>query len=312
MTPMLTTNLNAPQPFDFHLTVGQQAYGQGAASVDRYAGGVYWRALRRGEHVMLASVRPVGEQRSARLQVAVHGDMATQGDLEYAGHTFTRMLGLTVDLAGFYRMLEKDPVLGGAARNLQGMRPLRSESLFEALVMAIAAQQISSHIARLVRAGLIERYGTSVQAEGETLYAFPTPQALLEAGTDGLRAMKLSTRKAEYIQGICLRMLDGELAEERLGAMDDEAAIAELMKLRGIGRWTAVVAMLRALGRVNLFPAGDLALRKEVSRLYFQGKPISVEQLAAFAEKRWHPYQGLATSYLFAHLRRQRAGIAIP
>ena len=309
---MLTTTITAPQPFDFHLTVGQQSYGQGTVNVDRYADGVYWRALRHGEKVVLASVKPMGDQSGTVLQVAVHGNEADADDLQYAVDTFSRILGLAVDLAGFYRMLKGDPVLAETAKDLWGMRPLNSENLFQALVMSVTAQQLSGHIARLIRSGLIAHYGTPVQAEDETLYSFPTPRALLEAGTDGLRAMKLSTRKAEYIQDICLRTLDGSLDQERLGALDDEAALTELMKVRGVGHWTAVVAMLRALGRVNVFPAGDLALRKEVSQLYFQGKPLSVEQLAAFAEKRWHPYQGLATSYLFAHLRRQRASIAVP
>ena len=309
---MITTTLAAPHLFDFHLTVTQRSYGRGMASVDRYAGGVYWRALRRGEKPVLASVRPAGQQRGAALQVTVHGEQATQNDLEYACHTFTRVLGLAVDMEGFYRVLEKDPVLYETTRYLWGMRPLRSESLLEALVTAITAQQVSSHIARLIREGLVERYGAPVQAEGETLYAFPTPQAMLTAGKDGLRALKLSARKAEYLQEVCLRTLDGRLAEKRIGEMDDEPAITELMRVRGVGRWTAVVAMLQALGRVDLFPAGDLALRKEVSLLYFKGDPISVEQLTEFARKQWRPYQGLATSYLFAHLRRRRAGIAVP
>ncbi len=103
------------------------------------------------------------------------------------------------------------------------------------------------------------------------------------------------------------RTIDGTLDPDRFAGMGDDEAIAELTALRGIGRWTAEWVLMRALGRLDLLPAGDLALRKVVAELYFDGGPITEQQLADFALERWSPYRGLATTYLFAHLRQQRA-----
>ncbi|MEX2599077.1 MAG: hypothetical protein WD533_05410, partial [Dehalococcoidia bacterium] len=117
---------------------------------------------------------------------------------------------------------------------------------------------------------------------------------------------KLSGRKVEYIQDCARRTAEGLLDANTLSSMDDEAAIEELTKVRGIGRWTAEWVLMRALGRLDLLPAGDVALRRVVSELYFGGETIAEAQLAEFAVERWSPYRGLATTYLFACIRQQR------
>lgn len=304
--PKLTTTIPVPELFDLHLTAGHQTYYRGVAGADVYRDGVYFRALRRDERVVAASVRSVNGADPAVLEIGVTGEDVTQADLDYATQAMARLLGLDIDLSAFYALLERDPVLSGAVGSLHGLRPPGSESVFEALVMAIIAQQISSVVARVIREALVGTYGTPISVDGETLYAFPTPKALLEAGTDGLRAVKLSARKAEYIQDVALRVADGSLDEARLGGMSDQEVVDELVKVRGIGVWTAQWVLLRALSRTDAFPAGDLALKRVVSDLYFDGSPLDEQALTDFAAERWSPHRGLATTYLFAHIRQQR------
>ena len=305
---VLKTTIALPDPFDFHLTVGHQTYFRGRAGADLYADGVCYRALRHGDEVLAVAARPA-EAGSLEVSLPLGG---SEDELAFAVSAMTRLLALDVELEGFYAMLAGDPVLRDAVGSLRGLRPSRAESVFEALVMAIVAQQISSAVARVIREGLVETYGTPVEADGHALYAFPTPGSLLEAGTDGLRARKLSARKAEYIQDVARRALEGELDAERLGGMEDEAVIEELVKVRGIGRWTAEWVLMRALGRLDVLPAGDLALRRTVSELYFDGVSIDEAALTAFGVERWAPYRGLATTYLFSYLRQKRAAAGGP
>ncbi len=309
---MLKTIIATPQPFDFHLTASHQTYFRSAAGADLYTDGVYWRALRYGEQVVVTSVTPASTGHDAGLEVSVHGDDVTPAQLQHAADTMRHMLGLDVDLVGFYRMLEGDAALGETAKSLYGMCPPRTESVFEALIVAIASQQIAGAVARLIRDSLVSTYGSPVDAMAQRLYAFPTPRALLEAGTDGLRALRLSTRKTEYIQDVCLRTLEGSLSDARLRELDNDTLTEELLKIRGVGHWTSVMVQLRALGRPDVFPAGDVALAKVISQLYFGGQLLSERQLADFAKERWHPYEGLATTYLYAHLRQQRIAAATP
>jgi DNA-3-methyladenine glycosylase II len=302
----LTISIPAPELFDLHRTAGHQTYYRGVAGADVYCDGVYSRALRRDDRVVVASVRSVAGVDPATLEIGVTGESVTQVDLDYAVQTMTRLLGLDIDLSAFYALLERDSALSGAVGSLHGLRPPGSESVFEALVMAIIAQQISSVVARVIREALVGQYGTPISVDGKTLYAFPTPRALLVAGTDGLRAVKLSVRKAEYIQDVALRVADGSLDEVRLRTMSDDEVVEELVKVRGIGVWTAQWVLLRALSRTDAFPAGDLALKRVVSELYFDGSPLDEQTLTDFAMERWSPHRGLATTYLFAYIRQQR------
>ena len=292
-----------PQPFDFHLTVGHQTYYRGRAGADLYVGGTYYRALHHDGRVLAAAARPVEDGLALQVRLPNGG---SQADLAFATERMVELLGLGADLAGFYRMLADDTVLAQATASLAGLRPSRTESVFEALVMAIVAQQISAVIARMIRESLVTTYGTPVEADGHTLYAFPKPESLLRATVEELRGLKLSGRKIEYIQDCAGRTVEGLIDPARLGSMDDEEAIAEMTKVRGIGRWTAEWVLMRALGRLDVLPAGDLALRRVVSELYLEGAAITEKELADFAAERWRPYRGLATTYLFAYLRQQR------
>jgi len=299
---MRTTTIPLPEPFDFHLTVGHQTHFRGRAGADLYADDTYYRALRRGDDVLSAAATPLDD---GRLEVRLlSGD--DDADLAFVSAAMAHLLALDIDLGGFYALLAADPVLADAVGHLRGLRPPRAESVFEALVAAIIGQQISGNVARVIREGLVETYGSPIDADGYLLQAFPSPERLLDAGTDALRAHKLSARKVEYVQDTAERTLAGELDASRFVEMDNEEVIAELIKVRGIGRWTAEWMLMRALGRIDVFPAGDLALRRVVSELYFSGEIITEAQLAAFGAERWSPYRGLATTYLFSYLRKQR------
>jgi DNA-3-methyladenine glycosylase II len=298
----LSTMLPLPEPFDFHLTVGHQTHFMGRAGADLYADGTYYRALRRGNDIIVAAARPTED---AQLEVRLLS-VGGEPELAFASEAMVHLLALDIDLTGFYSMLEHDEALSEAVGGMRGLRPPRAESIFEALVVAIIGQQISANVARVIREGLIEAYGVPVDAEGHTLYAFPTPESLNNATPDELRGHKLSARKVEYVQDTARRTLEGELEIERFVDMDNEQVIAELTKVRGIGRWSAEWMLMRALGRVDVLPAGDLALRRVVSDLYFDGATITEAELSAFGKERWVPYRGIATTYLFSHLRQQR------
>jgi DNA-3-methyladenine glycosylase II len=298
----LTTYLPLPDPFDFHLTVGHQTHFRGRNGADLYVDGTYYRALRRDNDIVVAAAKPTDDGHLEVRLLSAGGE----GELAFAADSMRHMLALEIDLSGFYSMLEHDQPLSEAVGRLRGLRPPRAESIFEALVVAIIGQQISANVARVIREGLVEAYGTPVDAEGHTLHAFPTAQSFNAALPDELRALKLSARKVEYIQDTARRTLEGELERERFENLDNEEVITELTKVRGIGRWSAEWMLMRALGRQDVLPAGDLALRRVVQELYFDGATITEPQLAAFGEERWAPYRGLATTYLFSLLRQQR------
>jgi DNA-3-methyladenine glycosylase II len=159
-------------------------------------------------------------------------------------------------------------------------------------------------VARIIRTLMIETYGPRQTIDGETYYAFPHAETLGAAPLEELRALKLSQRKAEYVQGIALEALNSSpQGFESLHRMSDDAVIQRVLAIRGVGRWTAQWVLIRALGRPDALPLGDLALRRVVSQVFFDGADLSDGQVEEFAA-RWSPWRTYATVYLFTAMRQ--------
>lgn len=278
------------------------SFGTGAR-VNVFEDGRYSRLLEVEGKLILAQVQSVGTVEDPRLDATVHGDEMTDQTLKHVRDTLGWVLGGDTPLREFYAAAERDPVLAPLVEKLYGLKISQTPTVFEAFVKSIFSQQIATNVARIIGSLLLENYGSTMSHEGRTYYAFPTPEALLPEGIPGLRAIKLSNRKAEYILDVAAAIVDGSLDLEGLHNLSDEEATKRLLALRGVGPWTAHWLLLRALGRTDAFPAGDLALRRIVAGLYFKGKELTVAELEEFSEG-WEPWRSLYTSYLFAALRR--------
>ena len=296
----LTRRLHPAPPFDFELTAGYHTYFQGRSGADRLEGGVYRRALELDGRPVLACVQSTGGADSPELTLKLRGDGLSASDGECAAAQMGRMLGIAQKLAPFYALAESCPVLSGLVGRFRGLHLPCTATLFEGLVLAVLGQQISASVARMMRISLIERFGARVGFDGEIYYAFPRPEAILEASLDELRGLKLTQRKAEYVRGIAAAALAPGWGE--LAGLPDGEIVRRLTALRGIGGWTAQWALVRGLARPDGLPLGDLALRRGVSRLWRGGAAVTDAEVAELAES-WRPWRSYATAYLFAGMR---------
>jgi len=144
-----------------------------------------------------------------------------------------------------------------------------------------------------------------MKIEGVTYHAFPHPEALVAAGVEGLRAVKFSARKSEYIVDIAAAVASGKLELEGLHHQSGDEVIQALTSIRGVGLWTAQWLLIRALGRSDGFPHGDLALQRTLGILVNEGKPLQPEEALQYSS-RWSPFRSYATAYLFAAVRSGR------
>ncbi len=159
--------------------------------------------------------------------------------------------------------------------------PRASEPGVETLLRTIVGQQVSVAAARSMWNKLIAKFGQPVDLK-----------ALLAASDEEMREAGMSRQKAGYLRSLSGLVLSGELDLARLPE-DDEEAIAQLMKIKGIGRWSAEIYLLFAEGRGDVWPAGDLAVQIEIGKLMgLDGKPTE-KQLRELAE-RWRPHRGAA------------------
>lgn len=158
---------------------------------------------------------------------------------------------------------------------------------FEGLFRMIVEQQVSVASAASVWARLREGMGGI------------TPELLLAHDLDQLRGMGLSRQKATYGQGIARAQIAGEIDLEHLASLDDEAAIAALTALKGVGLWTAEAYLLMCEGRLDVFPGGDVALQEAIR--WADGADVRPDQKGAYARAEvWRPYRAVATHLLWA------------
>jgi DNA-3-methyladenine glycosylase II len=128
-----------------------------------------------------------------------------------------------------------------------------------------------------------------------------TPQQVLALERGILRGCGLSGRKAEYVLDLARHFASGAVDPSRWPFMDDEALIAELVKVRGIGRWTAEMFLIFNLLRPDVFPLDDLGLRRALSVHYGAGRKVSLARMRKLGA-RWSPWRSVATWYLWRSL----------
>jgi len=262
------------------------------------ADGAFARLVHAGGGLALVRVGQEGPPSRARLRAAIEGAPDEASAHAAARRLLERVLGTGADLAAFARAHAGDPLLGAALRAHRGLRVAGSFDLFEALVGAVLTQQVNLRFAYSIRAELVRAFGARRTIDGREWYAFPTAERLACESEAALRAFRLSAAKAGALARLARACAEGELEEGKLEALSDEEAIAELMRWKGIGRWTAEIVLIRGLARLDVFPAGDLAVMKRLAPAWLpkRSKPASEADVRAFVD-RWKPYRSLALVY---------------
>jgi DNA-3-methyladenine glycosylase II len=195
-----------------------------------------------------------------------------RGDLSSASRqalrrTLRQMLGLDVNPAPLQQLAEAEPRLSRTVRALRGMRPPRFAGLFEAFANVVPFQQVSIDSGVAIVGRLVKRFGTSLEHGGRRFHAFPTAHVVAEARLSALRECGMSLRKGETLRRVACAIESGELTKEKLGRMASMEAIRFLAELRGIGPWSAGLVLLRGLGRLDVFPPGDVGVARGLSKL---------------------------------------------
>ena len=160
---------------------------------------------------------------------------------------------------------------------------------FVTLARSIVGQQISVKAAQ------------SVWNKFELLPRRMTPANVLKLKVDDMRAAGLSARKVEYLVDLALHFDSGRIHVKQWQAMDDEDIIAELVAIRGIGRWTAEMFLMFHLMRPDVLPLDDVGLINGISLNYFSGEPVSRSEAREVADA-WAPWRSVATWYMWRSL----------
>ncbi|UYP03627.1 DNA-3-methyladenine glycosidase II [Bacillus subtilis] len=202
------------------------------------------------------------------------------------------------DLTPFYEMAKADPLLKMPARKFYGLRVIGIPNLFEALCWGVLGQQINLAFAYSLKKQFVEAFGDSIEWNGKKYWVFPPYERIARLTPTDLADIKMTVKKSEYIIEIARLMASGELSREKLMKMNFKDAEKNLIKIRGIGPWTANYVLMRCLRFPTAFPIDDVCLIRSIKILRnMNRKPTKDEILEiSFSWKKWESY---ATFYLW-------------
>jgi DNA-3-methyladenine glycosylase II len=269
--------LPIPEPYDFELATARfRDFGSDHATV--------WHEG--GLHRVVAG-------REVRITAAAGGvDVEPWSD--DAAVAVGRLLGLPFELDPFRAWAAADPIMAHVVGSIPGFRPTMNPDPFEALVVAITAQQISLHAAASIRGNFVLRYG---ERHG-VAYAFPTVQRIRTLRPRHFTPLGFSRAKAEYV----LELAHSDLDLDAIAGLADDEVVAAITSVKGLGRWTADWYLARHLARPHAWPAGDLGVRKAVSAFYAPDRSLSIEEVRLMGE-RFAPFQNLSAQFLLVAAR---------
>ncbi len=208
---------------------------------------------------------------------------------------------LDTDLKPFYALARKDDLLKGIVKKYSGHRIISIPDLFESLIWAVLGQQINVAFAYTIKQRFVEQFGERFESEGVTHFLFPTPMAVAAMTPDQLLPLQFSRQKANYTIGIAKAFVSGELTREKLHGLSLAEAKDQLVKIKGIGNWTANYAMMRTFRHPESFPLEDVALHRAIQNQLGLKKKPSLDRVKKIFRK-YKGWEAYATLYLWKSL----------
>jgi len=288
--------LSAIPPFRLDLTVWALRRRQ-KNLIDRWNGKKYQRVL----VIHGKAIQVIVEEKKVTLAVTVKSDEEISGMQATIKEKLVKMLEINKNLELFYQLAETDTYLRPLVERFKGVKPPRFPTIFEALVNAIACQQVTLDLGILLLNRLSETYGKKFADQ----YAFPEPNDLYQISEKDLKKLGFSYQKARAIIELSKALVYKELSFEDLEMLQNDEVVSLLMSIRGIGRWSAEYVLLRGLGRIDTFPGDDVGAQKNLMLLLNLPKRPTYDEIKGLTNP-WKPYAGFIYFYLLLDKLRKK------
>ncbi|MGZ7117429.1 MAG: DNA-3-methyladenine glycosylase family protein [Methanobacterium sp.] len=293
----MKTIIKPQEPYNFDLSC--TVFRDGNPEIRNYDKGKFWQVIRANNKLIHIEVKSIGDVDKPELSVDMKSNSdISDDDKKSVLKKVSNIFNMDFNLKLFYETVQNDEIMFKLTKMLYGLKTPTTPTVFEALVDSIVEQQISLKAAHSIERRIIKTFGSTLNIGSHVYYAYPTPYQLNDATADQLRECGLSYRKVVYIKDISKFIVEGELDLDKFKEYKNiDKIIDELCKIRGIGKWTAELTVIRGLNGLNSFPADDIGIRRVISHYYCNDQKISSQEARNLAEK-WGKWKGLAAFYL--------------
>lgn len=193
---------------------------------------------------------------------------------------------------------DSDPILAKVINTTPLPSFTPHTNYYQELVESIISQQLSVKAA----ATILKRFKALFMSD------FPNPAEILDEDVETFRSVGLSRQKATYIRDLAEKVLDGTVKFNHLDSLTNQEIIDELIQVKGVGVWTIHMFLIFCMGRLDVFPTGDLGIRNGIHKLYdFSHKPTPEDMEKIAKKNKWHPYEAIASWYVWQSLNNMPA-----
>jgi DNA-3-methyladenine glycosylase II len=233
--------------------------------------------------------------------VEVLNRLPTEPELTVITQYIREWFDLDTDLTPFYAMARNDKLLSPIVEKFYGYRIVGQPDLFESLVWAIIGQQINLTFAYSLKQRFVEMYGISFEWNGRKYYSFPKPEVVANLTHDDLYPLQFSRQKSLYVQLIADAFVQGVVSKEKLKGLPLDMAKEQLMRIKGIGNWTANYALMKTFHYPDAFPLEDAGVHNAIRTLKKMKQKPTLDQVRRVFKK-YKGWEAYATLYLWKTL----------
>jgi DNA-3-methyladenine glycosylase II len=208
---------------------------------------------------------------------------------------------LETDLAPFYKMASKDKILKELVKRFYGYRIMGQPDLFESIVWAVIGQQINLQFAYTLKQRFVEQFGERLHWNNESFFLFPQAKLVSQLTDETLLPLQFSRQKSRYTIIIAEAFASGEISKEKLKGLPLQEAKEILMKIKGVGNWTANYALMKTFRYPDAFPLEDAGVHNAIKNLKAMDRKPTLEEVKKFF-KNYKGWEAYATLYLWKSL----------
>ncbi len=295
--------LEAVQPFNFKYTVYKPSHFPTKLEDFDETSETMYRTLRLSQNkiigLKMVDLQKVRGKEGIMAEIFSNGPLTEQDLQKVRGH-ISHAYGLNEDIRSFYKSVADDHSIQGPIQNLRGMRVSCFETLFEILNISSMLQNTTVKRTEQMMENMLSSFGGRVDYAGKQLYVFYTPQNIAQSSEQKLRDLKVGYR-ARFLMEIAKHFSTNPDLGERLKTMDFEEAKEELMEIRGVGPYSARIALFQYLRRPNEINF-DSWKRKIFSNIFFGNEDEPMDKVEKEAKERWGSWGGYAGLYVIEDL----------
>ncbi|MBL7857996.1 MAG: DNA-3-methyladenine glycosylase 2 family protein [Cyclobacteriaceae bacterium] len=264
----------------------------------RCADEIVTKLLRIENEFILFSVKAEAE---SHLRITVLNTKPSAIQKRFLKNYVTEWFDLEADLTPFYDMAKKDSLLKDLVKKYYGYRIVGQPDLFESLAWAVLGQQINLNFAYTLKQRFVENFGERLDHNNQPHYVFPSVETVAGLTDEHLLPLQFSRQKSKYVVLIAEAFASGEISKEKLKGLPLLDAKEKLMKIKGVGNWTANYALMKTFRYPDAFPLEDAGIHNAIKNLKGMKTKPTLDQVKQVFKK-YKGWEAYATLYLWKSL----------